>query len=198
MMNEPVKRRAGRPPQHVGLATPMNLKKVANGLELQNLRGEEPKQEGPVLPATRASYPKAVRGSGIFGAASHNDPERPAKTLSPPVLDNSGGSAEDESLSFTAYLKKVAMEIAPEDYQDADSEMTGLELLARKVFYAALSDNMGAQRARELVVERLEGKAVRAAQVQTPDTTIEDQIDRAAVAALNELATSTKDDNGVS
>lgn len=65
--------------------------------------------------------------------------------------------------------------------------MTNLEVLARKVFFAALTDFMGAQRARELVIERLEGKAGRAAPTQGANTELDDQLDRAAVSALNDL-----------
>lgn len=65
---------------------------------------------------------------------------------------------------------------------------SNLEVLARKVVDSALTTSMGSQRARELIVERIEGKAQRANQVVQPDTTLEDQIDRAAVALLNDLA----------
>lgn len=62
-----------------------------------------------------------------------------------------------------------------------------MEVLARKVFSAALADNLGSQRARELVIERLEGKAGRATPIQGTNTELDDQLDRAAVSALNDL-----------
>lgn len=85
-------------------------------------------------------------------------------------------------------LKKIASEIAPVEFTEGEAiGWTNMEVLARKVFSAALADTMGAQRARELVIERLEGKAGRAAPTQGTNTELDDQLDRAAVAALNEF-----------
>lgn len=84
-------------------------------------------------------------------------------------------------------------EVADEEFQDDGTGRSNLEVLARKVVKASLSDNMGAQRARELIVERIEGKAQRANQVQGVDTSLEDQIDKAAVALLNDIAAPVKE-----
>lgn len=80
------------------------------------------------------------------------------------------------------------MEDAAEEFQEkyvGQGRMKNLEILARGLVQDALN---GDKNTRELVIDRIEGKAVRAAQVQPPDTTLEDQLDRASVAALNELA----------
>lgn len=71
--------------------------------------------------------------------------------------------------------------------------MTNMEVLARRVFDSALSSGMGAQKARELVVDRLEGKAGRATPVQGANTELDDQLDRVAIGLLNELVPRSKD-----
>lgn len=63
--------------------------------------------------------------------------------------------------------------------------MTNAEVLARNILNDALA---GDKAAREMIVDRVEGKAVRGEKVQTADTTVEDQIGEAEVALLNGLA----------
>lgn len=63
--------------------------------------------------------------------------------------------------------------------------MSNAEVLTRGLVAAALE---GKQFAIEAVLDRYEGKPVRANQVQTADTTVEEQIDRQSVALLNQIA----------
>jgi hypothetical protein len=62
--------------------------------------------------------------------------------------------------------------------------MTKAEVLARSILDRAMDGN---QQAQELVIDRVEGKAGKASDIKPPDTTIEDQIGRAEVEALNAL-----------
>jgi len=78
-------------------------------------------------------------------------------------------------------------------HSDGVVGMTNLEALARRVFDEALSRNLGSQRARELIVERLEGKAVRGDKPVTPDTTLEDQLERTEADLINSLTKETSD-----
>lgn len=73
--------------------------------------------------------------------------------------------------------------------------MTNLEALARKLWAEALDSGMGSQRARDQLVERLEGKAVRGEKPATPDTTLTEQLDRTEAELINSLAAPAKEDN---
>lgn len=75
-------------------------------------------------------------------------------------------------------------EIAADKFQDDGTRMSNLEVLVRKLVDRALNEN---QFAMETVLDRFEGKPVRANQVQAADTALEEQIDRASVDALNSL-----------
>jgi hypothetical protein len=66
--------------------------------------------------------------------------------------------------------------------------MTNLEALARRVFDEALTAALGSQRAREMIVERLEGKAVRGEKPNLPDTNLDDQLDRTEADLINALS----------
>ena len=68
--------------------------------------------------------------------------------------------------------------------------MTNAEVLTRMLVDKALQQN---QFAMEMVLDRYEGKPVRAQTVQSADTTIEEQIDKASVALLNSLTEEGKD-----
>lgn len=63
--------------------------------------------------------------------------------------------------------------------------MSNAEVLMRGILRDALK---GDKAAREILLDRAEGKAVRGQVVQSADTTVEDQIDAAALALLNGLA----------
>lgn len=69
--------------------------------------------------------------------------------------------------------------------------MSNAEVLTRLLVDKALQGN---QFALEMVLDRYEGKPVRAQTVQSADTSIEEQIDKASVALLNSLA-DKKDSN---
>lgn len=75
-------------------------------------------------------------------------------------------------------------EIAADEFQDDGTQMTNLEVLVRKLVNRALNEN---QFSMETVLDRFEGKPVRANQVHATDTALEEQIDRASVDALNSL-----------
>lgn len=87
------------------------------------------------------------------------------------------------------------MEWAPTVHQFTDHPITQLEALVRRIWQEALSGNMGSQRARELIVERLEGKAPRGEAPKTANTTLEEQLEKTEVDLLNSL---TKDDDAIS
>jgi hypothetical protein len=86
-------------------------------------------------------------------------------------------------------LKRLLREVAASRHQEDGSRMTNAEVLARKLLERALEGNQAAQ---ELVVDRVEGKAGRAAPAGASDVQLEEQIDRAAVAALNSLVPDEK------
>lgn len=76
-------------------------------------------------------------------------------------------------------------EAAADKHQDDSAQrMSNLEVLVRGLVDKALDGN---QFAMETVLDRFEGKPVRANQVQTADTALEEQLDKASVAALNSL-----------
>jgi hypothetical protein len=179
-------RTPGRPRKHVGLV-PV-LKKVSDGPELRDLRDQEYKPEGSVLQEAPENSAPPARTSRIFGAAEGDDGGRRADAIPPAVLDSPGRTGTDDAdVTFTNLLKKIGLEIAAPLHQDRDTQMLNLEVLARKVWREALSLNMGSQKAREMIAERLEGKAVRGDKPVQPDTTIEEQIDRAEVDLINSL-----------
>jgi hypothetical protein len=182
------RRKPGRPLKHVGLSTPASLKQVVDGSQLRDLRGTEREHEGPLLPETRGSDAPPTRKGRVFGTAGSADGVGGLPAIKPAVLDTPGRPGGSEPVTFTELLKQIAQEIAPDEFTLGEAVgWTNMEVLARKVFSSALSDNMGAQRARELVIERLEGKAGRAAPTQGTNTELDDQLDRAAVSALNDL-----------
>lgn len=179
-------RTPGRPRKHVGLVPP--LKKVSDGPELRDLRDQEYKPEGSVLQEAPENSAPPARTSRIFGAAEGDDGGRRADAIPPAVLDSPGRPpADDADLTFTNILKRIGLELAAPGLQDRDTQMMNLEVLARRVWDEAMSKNMGSQRAREMIAERLEGKAVRGEKPVTPDTSIEEQIDRAEVELINSL-----------
>lgn len=65
--------------------------------------------------------------------------------------------------------------------------MLNLELLARRVWTEAKSSSLGSQRARDMIAERLEGKAVRGDKPPIQDTTIEEQLDRTEADLINSM-----------
>jgi hypothetical protein len=77
--------------------------------------------------------------------------------------------------------------MAAEMFQEGDRQITNLEALARMVWNDGLSQRMGSQRTREMIVERLEGKAVRGEKVNLPDTSLDDQLDRTEAELINAL-----------
>jgi hypothetical protein len=50
---------------------------------------------------------------------------------------------------------------------------------------------LGQKDARDAVLDRLEGKAIRGQAVQAPDNTLDEQLDRASIDAINRLAAPT-------
>jgi hypothetical protein len=189
-----VKRKPGRPTKNVGLSTPAELKKVVDGNALRNMQQANAGQEGSVLPSPREGDAPPAGEVRLFGTADPDNRVGNTEVVKSSVPDATGRNDSSGELTFTALLRKIAVEQAAEEWQDSSSPMTNMEVLARKVFNTALREGMQTQRARELVIERLEGKAGRAAPVQGSNTELDDQLDRAAVALLNDLAPTPKED----
>lgn len=184
-------RKAGRPPKHIGLGSP--LEKVSDGTELRDLRNEEPKPEGPVLQEAPKDGASQARKGRIFGAVDGDNRGRNSEALAPAVLDPPGRPASDDvDVTFTQFLKKVAVELADARHQTHDTKMMNLEVLARLSWEEALSRNFGSQRVREMIIERLEGKAVKGEKPPVPDTTVEEQIERSEVELINALTIKEK------
>lgn len=189
------KRKRGRPKKHVGLATPKSLKKAVDGEELRDLRASDVGQERPVLLDAQTGQAQGNGKRRIFGAVDDPDADGKAQALTPPVLDVPGRQ-DAFDLRLTDVLKQIALEQAAPEFQEGDRVMTNIELLARKLWYTALSNTTTAQRTREFIVERLEGKAGRAAPPQGTNRELEEQLDRQAIEALNALAAGNEDENG--
>lgn len=82
-------------------------------------------------------------------------------------------------------------EPAGDKYQDIPGrKMSNAERIMRLLVDKAVQ---GQQYALEMVLDRYEGKAVRAQQVNTQDQTVEEHIDRQKVALLNGLVPNPKD-----
>lgn len=157
----------------------LTLKKVADGSDLRSMLPPERVDQGQVLPHPQPAETSRDATGGVFAVPS--DP-------TDPVPAAPGNRLDDAELNLTVLLRQILMEDAAEEFQEkyvGQGRMKNLEILARGLVQDALN---GDKNTRELVIDRIEGKAVRAAQVQPPDTTLEDQLDRASVAALNELA----------
>lgn len=171
-------KRRGRPPKTGNLFQD-------NGRNLSSVRKEEPDPEGPVLPETLPEPAQAAGGRRLFGAAPDSDGSGGGGGQQPPVPNNAS-PFQDPDQSVSAILKRVMTEpAAPEFQKTEDRMMTNAELLARSLIYDALK---GDRDAREKVLDRLEGKPIRGQPVFAPDTSLEEQIDRLGVAALNDLA----------
>lgn len=85
-------------------------------------------------------------------------------------------------------LKQIGLEMAdPAVTSEYDRPMTNLEALARRLWMHALLGGMGSQRTQEMLVERLEGKAVRGEKPPTTDTTLTEQLDRTEADFINAL-----------
>lgn len=150
--------------------------KVENGDELRSVPAAEPEPQGPVLPEAQPREAPRNASIGIFGPGAEGTPVQP-----PGRRD-----IDPTDAGLTELLKKILREDAPANYQDDPTRrISSLEVIARGMVSDAMK---GDKTMREMVVERVEGKAVRAAQVTPPDSSLEEQIDRAAIAALNELA----------
>lgn len=80
-------------------------------------------------------------------------------------------------------FKRLLREAAPVEYQIEDGRLvTSAEVLAKRILADALR---GDRNMRDLVVAYTEGKPGTKQEQKVADTSIEDQIDRAAVAHLN-------------
>lgn len=192
-------RKPGRPPKHTGLATPASLKKVvANGSELQDLRASNGQPEEPVLQAVLEESAPQARTRGVFGAADPDDGGRRAEAQQRAVPNAPGRATQDGELRLANLFKSLLNEVCdPAFGREYGAGLTNAEVLARRILNDALS---GDKAARELVIDRVEGKAVRGEKVQSSDTTVEDQVDEATVALLNGLSGSPDKgtDNGKS
>lgn len=161
------------------------LKKVADGTTLRDLQAGESVGEGSVLPNPQPADAPADAKDRIFTVSPEPAESTPANVGT--------GNLADAELNLDLLLKQILLEEAAEEFQEegSNTRMKGIEILARGLIDDALR---GDKNTRALVIERIGGKAVRAAQVQPPDTTLEDQLDRASVEALNSLV-EKKDDS---
>lgn len=73
---------------------------------------------------------------------------------------------------------------------DFGEGIPNIEVLARTIWLAA---KVGNQKAQEIIVERLEGKAVRGEKPATPDTTLNEQLERTEADLINSLAPKKED-----
>lgn len=203
------KRKPGRPRKAIGLASPASLKRMVHGTEMREVRSAAGGQEEPLLLHTREGSPTEGGSGRIFGAADgpndlgpvqlgsegsdFPDPAgvRPGGGITPggPGADEPGAGVPDDPTSLTAWLKIIALETAAAVHQDDPlRKMMNIEVLARKVMDTALAGGMQSTQSRALVIDRLEGKAGRAAAITSTNKELDDQLDRAAINALNELA----------
>lgn len=162
---------------------PLNLpplKGGADGPELRNMREAESNGQGSVLPSTREGQAAGNEPVGIFGPQAQTNP-----------VESSARPVDLNEVTLTALLRRILQEPATKDRQDDPTRtMTNLEVIARGMVADAAN---GDKTMRELIVDRIEGKAVRAAQVQPIDTSLEEQLDKAAITELNKL-TEPKED----
>jgi hypothetical protein len=155
---------------------PISPEKVENGDELRSVPTAEPEPQGSVLLATQPGEAPRDASIGVFGPGAEVTP------VTPPGRRD----VDSTDASLTELLKTILREDAIAAFQDDPARrLTNLEVLARGM----VNDALGGDRTmREMVVERVEGKAIRAAQVTPADSSLEDQLDRASIAALNDLA----------
>lgn len=182
-------RKPGRPSKHVGLSTPANLKKAVDGDALRNLQTSEQVEEGSILPHSREADAPEDRSLRVFGTARGDDGKRPAPAVEATVPDVARGVEQAAELRLTDLLRKVGVETAERSAGGdlSDRPITNLEALARRLWLEALGTAMGSQRAREMIVERLEGKAVRGDKPATPDTALNEQLERNEIDIINSL-----------
>lgn len=166
----------------MGLNTPM--RKLVDNDALQNLRDGVEKPILPVLPLTRSGDVAETGTLRVFATTDNHPKRHHGAVESPAISDNSGRPIVDADLRISTLLKRIMTEVAADEHQEDGTEMTNLEVLVRKLVSRALGEN---QFAMETVLDRIEGKPVRANQVHVADTALEEQIDKASVAALNNL-----------
>jgi hypothetical protein len=174
------KRKPGRPPKYLGLTPP--LQRAVDNDALQGMRAPVERPQEPVLPEAREDDAQADGEVGVFAAPDDPDPGRHTKAVKPSIPGVAGPEGE---LRVAVLIRRILSEVAADSYQEAGSNMSNAEVLTRQLVDEALK---GKQFAIEAVLDRYEGKPVRANQVQTPDLTIEEQIDRQSVSLLNKMA----------
>jgi hypothetical protein len=205
------KRKPGRPKKSVGLKPPTSAKaavnpfemgiaaaqthtsgedqrvgkpkQVADGLDVQALRTTDDRQGIPVLPPAQPVRVEQAQEVRVFPTAP-TDSAAGGETNGQQILDLSRRLDLDPELRLSDLLRKLLKEVAAPGFQYANSRMTNAEVLARQLLNRALEGNAGAQ---EMVIDRVEGKAVRANPVQSTDTTIDDQLDALDKQNLNDL-----------
>lgn len=182
------KRKPGRPPKKIGLAP---LEKVADGTTLRNLREPDTQPEGSVLSPARQGDAPPDGTLGVFGAAGGVNGQRSQSAdQHSAISDVQGNASAGLEEPIAAIFKRLLQEVAAPTYQEDNSRWRNVEVLSRQILSAALQGN---QTAIAIVLDRVEGKAVRGTPVAQTDTTIEDQIDRASVEQLNKLVPKKED-----
>lgn len=176
-------RKSGRPKKHIGLSQPMEaLNEDVRKVQSQSTQG------GTVLPDSHNSDAEGNGTVGVFATAKRGDSGRPTETGKSTLSDSPNAEEiRNVNRTFTDLLWKIARETAAPMYQEGDEPVTNLEALARAVFDTALRNGLQSQQARNLVVERLEGKAVRGERPSVADTVVDDALDNAEAALIESL-----------
>jgi hypothetical protein len=168
----------GRPRKSVGLSL-----ELSDGNAVQSVRETAGKSERPVLQGSCNAIASEAKPERLFATLDdkHGGGSQPA--VEPQGVPDPAVVEDDRGL--TGWLRKIIVEIAADEFQDGARRMTNAEVLARKMMQKALD---GDKQLQEVIADRVEGKAGRAANVAPADTTLEDQLDRLDLDKLNAFA----------
>ena len=157
---------------------------AAGGKKLRSVRRTAGKPERQVLPAARPAGAGETGAVRVPGADGGDDGQRADESVQPEVSDRGG----ETGTQLSRVLKRLLGETAPTELMGAvglSRVATNAEAVAAVVMREALA---GKQWAVEMVRDQTEGKPVRAAQINSNEAEIEDQLDRVSTAALNQIA----------
>lgn len=177
-----------------GLTPPEVIEKMAReakrGNKVRRVRDSVEGAKVPVLPEVWHEGSEHGVAGGKVGAPGNDDGQRAGDPELSAVSDNPRKAETGSQLSRV--LKRMLGETPPVELLDTagiGTVGTNAEALAAVVMRAALA---GKQWAVEMIRDQSEGKPVRAAQINTHDEDIEDMLDRASTARLNEFAKGKK------
>lgn len=179
-------REPGRPRKHVGLAID-SLRKVADREDVREVQAAGEKR-GAVLSESRDRDADPDGSGRVFAAAQPANSGRISEVVPASLSHGQDSTPESLEVGFTLLLRNILREIAAPKHQDRDTTMTNLEVLTRRMVEDSMMGNMGSHRAREFIIERLEGKAVRGEKPAVSDTTLDDQLSEAEAVLLNSFS----------